>query len=168
MHDPLEIAWAAGLFEGEGCIFSDSNAGKRHQQRCLILSSTDEDVVRRFAAAVGVGKVHRRTRTPAWQPHWKDQWEWRVNRWTGIVEVLDLFKPFLGERRTAAANKMLADPPWQPGQPRKPYYIKEKGLVPTGAGAIRAWARSQGIAVSTTGPIPTTLRDRFHAATTAT
>lgn len=37
--------------------------------------------------------------------------------------------------------------------------------IPSNAGTIRAWARSQGIAVPDRGRIPATLRDQFTAAT---
>jgi len=52
MATPEEIAWAAGLFEGEGCITMTSG------HAVLRLSNTDEWVVRRFAEIVGRGVVY--------------------------------------------------------------------------------------------------------------
>lgn len=43
-----EIAWAAGLFEGEGSISAER----------LQLKMITEESVRRFGAALGVGKVY--------------------------------------------------------------------------------------------------------------
>jgi len=47
-----EIAWAAGLFEGEGSI--TQSGGILH----LRLKMTDESVVRRFEEAVRYGEVY--------------------------------------------------------------------------------------------------------------
>lgn len=47
-----EIAWAAGLFEGEGCMTRSGS------QKVMRLVSTDEDTVRRFWEIVAVGKVY--------------------------------------------------------------------------------------------------------------
>jgi hypothetical protein len=50
-----EIAWAAGLFEGEGSITRFGRSGKFDLR--VSLNMTDEDVVRRFDAIVDRGKV---------------------------------------------------------------------------------------------------------------
>jgi hypothetical protein len=47
-----EIAWAAGLFEGEGTITQNSGVVN------LRVTSTDGDVLDRFAEVVGAGKVY--------------------------------------------------------------------------------------------------------------
>lgn len=49
-----EIAWAAGLFEGEGSF--DHSAGNAHRPRAT-MSLTDQDVLERFMRAVGVGTI---------------------------------------------------------------------------------------------------------------
>ena len=51
MATEAEQAWAAGIFEGEGTIVI---FGPTKRQRSLSVSMTDEDVIRRFAAVVGV------------------------------------------------------------------------------------------------------------------
>lgn len=55
----LDLVWAAGLFDGEGCItlhWRTSNA-------CWVvqtsLAMTHEESVRRFASIIGVGNVNR-------------------------------------------------------------------------------------------------------------
>lgn len=45
------IAWATGLFEGEGCITNRSGSVS------LRLVSTDRDVVEKFQAIMGFGKI---------------------------------------------------------------------------------------------------------------
>jgi len=55
----LDTAWAAGLFEGEGsvCWLNMSTTNQRRVPN-LGLSTTDEDVIRRFHSIVGVGFVY--------------------------------------------------------------------------------------------------------------
>ncbi len=89
-------AWAAGLFEGEGCIGPDE----------VRLKMTDEDVVRRFAAIVGVGTVYppyrqaQLNRLPAWQ--------WVTARRRNVEIILTRFLPYFGQRRAAKARQTLA------------------------------------------------------------
>ena len=47
-----EIAWAGGLFEGEGCL------GRYGNVFVMRIHSTDEDVVRRFRDVVERGTVY--------------------------------------------------------------------------------------------------------------
>ena len=98
----IEIAWAAGLFEGEGTITSAKRPnGKRHLR--LALGSTDEDVVRRFHAAVGVGSVGGPygPYVEGRKPHW--QWHSACRK---ANQALDLLLPHLGERRVARAEEV--------------------------------------------------------------
>lgn len=76
-----QLAWAAGLFEGEGCISLrryKSPKVRRRPMPILRVSSTDEDVLRRFAKIVG----HEHVRGPFknggknWKPSYKLVWKW--------------------------------------------------------------------------------------------
>lgn len=99
------VAWAAGLFEGEGSIMMNKYDG--HWRRGLRMSMTDEDVVRRFAAVVGVGQVHG----PIVQnPKHKPAWRWHSHSWPDIVLVLNAFMPYFGERRRGKAIILLMNP----------------------------------------------------------
>lgn len=94
----MTIAWAAGLFEGEGSIF----AGKERGSITLALSMTDEDVVRRFHEVIGRGTVvgpHHRSGQ-------KDQWTWRCSTLDAEV-ILQALIPWLGVRRTERAEEAL-------------------------------------------------------------
>jgi hypothetical protein len=51
------VAWAAGLFEGEGCWNAYVRKGGKVQMQ-VRLEMTDKDVVERFAAIVGCGAIH--------------------------------------------------------------------------------------------------------------
>jgi len=69
------------------------------------LVSTDEDVVSRFAAIVGVGFVSEvRPR----RSHHKHAWRWGANG-EDVERVYALLAPWLGERRQARFHELLAE-----------------------------------------------------------
>lgn len=98
--DQTELAWAAGLFEGEGCFTVSSGTVPRAKMR-----STDEDVVRRFHSIIGLGRVRE-------EPYFRDrgmkmQWEWYAKK-AEVPDVIQLLYPWLGERRRKRADELLA------------------------------------------------------------
>ena len=94
-----EIAWAAGLFEGEGC-FSYSQRRARAS-----MSLTDLDVLERFQRVVGCGAIGIANK--GWRPHHKQAWQWWGNG-DDFVKVLALLEPWLCERRRATGQRVLA------------------------------------------------------------
>jgi hypothetical protein len=85
-----EVAWAAGLFEGEGCWSWNARTGSPGAS----MKSTDEDVLRKFVRIVGVGGVHG--------PHigtGKPIWGWNVNSFQQVQHLACLFWVHLGDRR---------------------------------------------------------------------
>lgn len=117
LNKDTDLAWAAGLFEGEGSFMARvMNSGTRAivKRRCLhmCLSTTDEDVVRRFNEVVGIGYVvgplrHKNT------TH-KDYWRWEVAG-KKAEALADRLSPYLGERRLATLEQkrleIAANPP---------------------------------------------------------
>lgn len=69
---------------------------------------TDEDVVRRFHATVGVGRIRFQRRGKA---HHSDVWIWSVTRWEDTELLLRALLPHFGDRRAEAAMALLANPP---------------------------------------------------------
>ena len=103
----VELAWACGLFEGEGSIHAGRKAprGQPRSQRRLQLTIADRDVLDRFHAAVGgVGKV----RAVKLVPGHKQLYTWYLYRTADILALLDEIEPMLGERRRAQAAKLRA------------------------------------------------------------
>lgn len=97
--DKTEIAWAAGLFEGEGCIHIGArNAG-------LMLRTTDHDVLVKFHRIVECGNI--RGPLPVAEPHHKPSWDWRAGSQADREAVLAAFLPWLGARRRERAQQML-------------------------------------------------------------
>ena len=109
-----EWAWAAGLFEGEGCISMTGRAGGKHQP-VLQLTMTDRDTVKRFHRVVGVGnftgpqKVQRERHRPTWR--------WQAGAWRDVAHVLIRFAPWLSERRRSKGAEVMRKRPldsWLP------------------------------------------------------
>lgn len=95
MSRATDVAWAAGLFEGEGSInLTRPRSGPRQPQ--LALTTTDCDVSARFAAIVGCGRV---TIYDPPNQKWKRQYRWRVCGWDDCTRVIELFRRHLGKRR---------------------------------------------------------------------
>jgi hypothetical protein len=106
-----EIAWAAGLFEGEGSMVIRPTKAEKVQQRfpyvVISLGMCDQDVVERFAELMGYGRVHHYPRSIA-NPKHKDIWYWQVARRSDCKRIVEMFLPYLGERRSARAREILA------------------------------------------------------------
>lgn len=119
-----QIAWAAGLFEGEGTVGYQETAGRIRVR--FALAMTDEDMVRRFHSIVGVGNVAG----PSWHSgSTKPQWRWSATSKADAATVSDLFYPFLGERRRDALERAWHQFATQP-EPRR--HKSEKTHCPAG------------------------------------
>jgi hypothetical protein len=91
----MELAWAAGLFDGEGNIHISysRSAGKRMPYLSLSIHQVDPYVLHRFLGAVGIGKVlgpYRYLRR-----NWKPQWHYVVQAQGSIISVVELLWPWL-------------------------------------------------------------------------
>lgn len=97
------VAWAAGLFEGEGYISSKRTKG---YAIALGLKMTDRDVVDRFGSVVGVGAV----RGPYNNCNGvKPVYVWQTGKFVDVFSTLKLFWPYLGERRRVKTLESLTD-----------------------------------------------------------
>lgn len=102
-----ELLWAGGLFEGEGSISSRLIYGRAKSPAAqLRLAMTDEDSVRRFHRAVGLGTVHGpyQPTNPAHKPHWV----WACSGFERVQAVLAMLWTGLGARRRDRASALLA------------------------------------------------------------
>lgn len=98
------LAWAAGLFEGEGCIAVSRRANKLHDQWSLVLASTDLDVLKRLQTVVGMGNITG----PLGRSDHKPYWTWRVTRREHVYALLVAIYPWLLQRRQDRALECLA------------------------------------------------------------
>lgn len=94
-----EIAWVAGVFEGEGHLVNNGKFGIR-----LRVNMVDEDVIRRLHKITGVGKVYERDlRSESRQL----QYVWDVCRRNEVLDVLYKIRPWLGTRRSIRASEAI-------------------------------------------------------------
>lgn len=104
MATELEVAWAAGLWEGEGC-FSLSRVRNRVQPQAVI-SSVDEDVIVKFHKIVEFGAV--RVREPIEGRSAKQvAYVWSTSSIGNFKRLVLMFWPYLGERRRARALEVM-------------------------------------------------------------
>jgi len=96
----VDLAWAAGLFEGEGCITLAKNCPR------LQLNMTDEDIVRRFHGVLGHGTVSGPW--PKKGGKYKPYWMWRVSGTELPQAILAMFWQWLSRRRRARAKEVLS------------------------------------------------------------
>ncbi len=102
-----ETAWAAGLFEGEGCISSRHTKRKHRRDRGLVarLKMTDEDVVMHFFDVVRIGNVTGPYRKKGRKP----VWIWQAGSYGAVRDLIHKFGPWLHQRRTTRFEQHIKD-----------------------------------------------------------
>ena len=100
--DPVEIAWAAGLFEGEGCWRAKGS------YPCAQLKTADLDVLQRFVRIVGVGRIRDdRWHLKPGHEHFKPLYRWEVGGTARVRYLAEILGPYLGERRRRRIAEIL-------------------------------------------------------------
>jgi hypothetical protein len=139
MTDALEVAWAAGLFEGEGSIHANTIKGRIYL--LLNLSSNDRDVVERFARAIGCGRVYgpyldKNATNP--------RWSWHAKSKADSAHALSLLEPFLCVRRRAKLAEVRARVEAQPAPQTGPgVTLSDERRAKLSDGMKRYWAEGR-------------------------
>lgn len=93
-----DLAWAAGLFEGEGCFFyARPSKAHRYGVAGATLAMTDLDIVERFAEVMGFGLVRKMTNQGP--PTRKQMYVWRAGGFEHVQATAGLLWKWLGPRR---------------------------------------------------------------------
>lgn len=119
-----KLAWAAGLFEGEG-NFSFQSSKRTSRKIVARLLSTDEDVVREFHNVIGLGSVYGPRKTSGNKP----AWEWTTTSFEDAQAVVTLLWPWLKSRRRQAAKAMLVRYHQVVTDPRKHFTLARRHTV---------------------------------------
>jgi len=96
----LDWAWAAGIFEGEGCIV----IRKRLRTVCLCLKMADLDIVERFQAIAGCGRL-RIERAKSFRH--RDCHIWSICTRRDVLRILAILRPHMGSRRGARIDEAI-------------------------------------------------------------
>jgi hypothetical protein len=104
-----ELAWAAGFFEGEGCISVDAqtiNKTKGYNSYATQITLTQKgtetdppDVLVRFANLFPGGKIYREKGRAIWRYTISKKWY--------VKAALKSMLPWFGERRSAKAHECI-------------------------------------------------------------
>lgn len=108
------LAWAAGLFDGEGHIGCRDRTGRTHLVRyktprtlVITISQHHRGVLQRFQKAVGLGTiytVHRKR--PSGEPY--TSYSWRTGKFEYVQAIVAMLWPWLGTvKRTQATRALL-------------------------------------------------------------
>lgn len=95
--DPVDIAWVAGIIEGEGCFNIRRTAGKYPLAICSV-SMTDFDVIQRLHEVTGIGRVGS-LRVDKRGSQRKPTLNWTVAKKRDMARLMLAVYPLMGERR---------------------------------------------------------------------
>lgn len=104
----LEIAWAAGFYDGEGSVSCTANNGNPQTRIQLSIGQKNDRgeiaaVLERFKKAVGVGKIYRKTRNDKEI----NQHQYLISKAEDVQAVINILWPFMSyKKRHQAANAM--------------------------------------------------------------
>lgn len=96
----MEIAWAAGLFEGEGCITDVEG------RFTLKVNNTDPWVIRRFDEIVGIGRTYGPYRNSETDGHRRKPFYVWVAAEEDAFDVTQALSPWLSPRRIQRAHEL--------------------------------------------------------------
>ncbi len=100
--DREQLAWAAGIFEGEGSISVSGSNNRNHIG--LQMGSTDYDVVATFYRIVGVGHIYGPYVRGV---NRKPLMAWQTGKFEDAQATLAMLWPWLHERRQATVVSAL-------------------------------------------------------------
>lgn len=103
--EPLELAWLAGLLEGEGSFFTE-RVGGVNRYVVMEVTMTDQDVIERAAALMGVKAAFRHAPSKQAAGH-KATWRARL-RGQRARTLMEELLPFMGDRRSAKITELLS------------------------------------------------------------
>jgi len=104
-----ELAWVAGLIEGEGCFFVTERKTERYgpyRYARVTVCMTDHDTLALLRAVTGVGTIERPRERK--NPRHKPISQWIVCRNEEAVQLMLAIYPLMGMRRQAKIREVLA------------------------------------------------------------
>ena len=111
MLQSIERAWAAGFFDGEGSTLAErvtpgAGRGQPYLRLAMELTQVDERPLRRFAAAVGSGRVQARPARLSPTRRQQASWRWRASH-AEAERALCALWPYLSEPKREQAMRVV-------------------------------------------------------------
>jgi hypothetical protein len=104
----IELAWAAGFFDGEGC--TSGGACKGNHQIYMAVSQKDKLPLIKFQQIVGCGHLYRRIQKKnSFRRKASYIWVWRINDFRLIEKLFEDLKPYLSQAKINQASKVIND-----------------------------------------------------------
>jgi len=101
LHCDIELAWAAGFFDGEGCIRNNtSSSGTRKYKHLQIqITQNNREPLDRFQKAIGgYGKIYQ---------HRAGYFMYSLARLEQVDEILEKLWPYLCSPKRDQANRAI-------------------------------------------------------------
>ena len=100
-----DIAWAAGIIEGEGSIVFNKIRNRPNSYRVMVCAvMSDQDVIVKLHRILGCGSL---TNVKPSKIGTKPMYSWAVQNQKGCFDTLIKIMPHLGERRLTKAKEMF-------------------------------------------------------------
>lgn len=103
-----ERAWAAGFFEGEGCVMFRTYGEKKAGKMNIKISQVDPEVLERFKAFAGMGSVygpHSHTNNGR---EVRPQWSYQLQVDDKVLTVMAMMWDYMGHVKKAQAQRVFA------------------------------------------------------------
>lgn len=114
MLDTHELAWAAGFYDGEGCLSAQRHLKPGPKSNpalfstAMIISQTDPEVLRRFQSAVGglgvVGGPYEQKRL---KTNWNPMWQFRAQSYEESQAIVAFLWRWLSGPKRHQARTVL-------------------------------------------------------------
>lgn len=94
----LDLAWAGGLFDGEGTTSILKAQRDRYSYLRMSVSQKDREVLDKFRAIIGYGKVYE---------HSRGMHSWDCYRQDQVYQVLEMLWPYISSQKRKQAENAL-------------------------------------------------------------
>jgi hypothetical protein len=97
----VDVAWVAGIIEGEGAVMLTKNPMRVRVRVCM----TDRDVIESLCSKTKLGTLALET----WRkrPNRKQVYVWEVRKQNEVQQLLVAIRPFMHSRRTKKIDEVL-------------------------------------------------------------
>lgn len=135
----IDIAWAAGLLEGEGSFTFKGSGRTAVRVHCQM---TDRDILERLQGIFG-GQIYEVAKR---KNHWKDCWVWILTKEEESVRCVEMILPHMGFRRSQKIEELL-NTWYDKDRERSDWIAKRKDIASdyfAGLGSMRELAKKYG------------------------